>query len=470
MTLKEAIEKHNGLSFVFNDLNISSPIGRKTILETNFSKDKDYLSIQYSIIECCQRYISEEINLKALKKVRGVLAHINDISGTVKQLEQNLILDDISLFQIKQFSIFCYKISSYIFDIDNYLEDNLKGKLNLPDLNKVIKILDPEGLMLSQFYIYNAYSKELAKKRQEWEIAKKQEDETKVNNIYLEIEDLENEIRERLSKELKAYSQDFKSAIRLIGEIDKSFALAEYFLDNNFTKPIFSTTNQINYKELSYPPLVSKLKELNKTYQPIDITLTHKPCLVTGANMAGKTILLKSLYLSQLLLQFGFFVPAKESEIVLVEDILCSIGDHQNEEAGLSSYASEILLLDDIIKKVKQGNQYLVLVDELARTTNPKEGVALVDSFLNILSQHNSFSVTTTHYSGITTQANRLRVKGFIPNDRQKEISINEISNQIDYSLIEDHEMIIPNEALYLADLLKVDKEFIEGARKLIKK
>lgn len=324
--------------------------------------------------------------------------------------------------------------------------------------------------MLSQFYIYNAYSKELAKKRQEWEIAKKQEDETKVNNIYLEIEDLENEIRERLSKELKVYFHDFIEAIRLVGKIDKSFALAEYFLDNNFTKPTFSTNNEINYKELSYPPLVSKLKELNKTYQPIDITLTHKPCLVTGANMAGKTILLKSLYLSQLLLQFGFFVPAKESEIVLVEDILCSIGDHQDEEAGLSSYASEILLLDNIIKKVKQGNQYLVLVDELARTTNPKEGVALVDSFLNILSQHNSFSVTTTHYSGITTQANRLRVKGFIPNDRQKEISINEISNQIDYSLIEDHEMIIPNEALYLADLLKVDKEFIEGARKLIKK
>ena len=112
----------------------------------------------------------------------------------------------------------------------------------------------------------------------------------------------------------------------------------------------------------------------------------------------------------------------------------------------------------------------MVLVDELARTTNPKEGVALVDSFLNILSKYNSFSVTTTHYSGIKTEANRLRVKGFIPNDSQKEISINEISNQIDYSLIEDLEMIIPNEALYLADLLKVDKEFIDGARKLIKK
>lgn len=470
MTLKKAIEKHNGLSFIFNELDISSSIGKKALLETKFSKDKDYLISQYSIIESCQNYILEEINLKTLKKVKGVLAHINDISGTIKQLEQNQILDDISLFQIKQFSIFCYKLNSYLFDIDNYLEDKLKGKLNLPDLNNVIKILDPEGLMLSQFYIYNAYSKELASKRKEWEIAKKEDGETKINKIYLEIEEIENEIRERLSNELKPYCEDFINAIKLIGEIDKSLALAEYFSNNHFTRPVFSTQNRISYNQLSYPLLVAKLKETNKIYQPIDITLTHKPCLVTGANMAGKTILLKSLYLSQFLVQFGFFVPAKEAEVVLVEDILCSIGDHQNEEEGLSSYASEILLLDNIIKKVKQRKEYLVLVDELARTTNPKEGVALVDSFLNILSQYNSFSVTTTHYSGIKTEANRLRVKGFIPNDSQKEISINEISNQIDYSLIEDLEMIIPNEALYLAELLKVDKEFIDGARKLIKK
>lgn len=184
--------------------------------------------------------------------------------------------------------------------------------------------------------------------------------------------------------------------------------------------------------------------------------------------MAGKTILLRSLYLSQLLAQFGFFVPAKQAEIVLIEDILCSIGDNQNEAEGLSSYASEILLLNDIIKKVKEGKKHLVLVDELARTTNPTEGVALVDSFLNILSQYSSFSVTTTHYSGVKSKAKRLRVKGFIPNTTQKELSIDEIPNQIDYSLIEDQDNKIPNEALYLAELLNIDKEFIDGAKKII--
>lgn len=470
MTLKKAIERHNGLGFIFNGLNIYSSIGRKTILETKFSKDKDYLLSQYSIIESCQNYISEEINLKTLTKVRGVLSYINDINGTIKQLEQNQILDDISLFQIKQFSISCYKIKSYLFDIDKYLDQNLRGKLNLPDLNQAITILDPEGLMLNQFYIYNAYSKELANKRKDWEKAKKEGDETKINLIYSEIDEIENGIRQELSKKLRVFFEDFKKSIQLIGEIDKNFSLGEYFSNNNFIKPSFSTQDKISYKELSYPPLVEKLRGTKKAYQPIDISLTNKPCLVTGANMAGKTILLRSLYLSQLLVQFGFFVPAKEAETVLVEDILSSIGDYQNEEEGLSSYASEILLLNDIIKKVKKEKKYLVLVDELARTTNPTEGVALVDSFLNILSQHISFSVTTTHYSGITTKSHRLRVKGFIPNMNQKQLSISEIPNQIDYSLVEDKDNKIPNEALNLADLLNVDKEFIDGARKLIKK
>ena len=219
-------------------------------------------------------------------------------------------------------------------------------------------------------------SRELANKRKEWEIVKKKDDEDEINRIYSEIDNIENEIREKLSVELRVYVKDVNKSIELIGEIDKVFALAEFFLDNNFIRPFFSDKNQISYLQLSYPPLVEKLKETKKPYQPIDISLSNKPCLITGANMAGKTILLRSLYLSQLLAQFGFFVPAKQAEIVLIEDILCSIGDNQNEAEGLSSYASEILLLNDIIKKVKEGKKHLVLVDELARTTNPTEGVA----------------------------------------------------------------------------------------------
>lgn len=469
MTLKQAMEKHNGLNFVVNEINIYSSIGRKALLETKFSNNETLLLNNYLIIESCQNFIIEDINKKTLSKVRKILAYINDITGTIKQLEQNQTLDDISLFQIKQFSISCSKIKSYFFDLNKYFDINNQNQLTLPLLTNLIKILDPEDLLLSQFYIYNAYSKELTNKRKEWECAKKEKNDDKIHKLYVECQNIEDQIREDLSNKLRIYTHDLKESVRIIGQIDKNFALAEYFTDNNYNKPIFSKNKNISYTQLSYPPLVTKLKESQKPYQPINISLSQKPCLVTGANMAGKTILLKSLSLSQYLLQFGFFVPSQKAEVIVVEDILTSIGDHQNEEEGLSSYASEILLLNDIIKKVKQEKKYLVLVDELARTTNPTEGVALVDSFLKILSQHTSFSVTTTHYSGIKTLCYRLRVKGFIQNKKQKELSLQDIPNQIDYSLIEDKENKIPNEALNLAELLGVDKEFIDGARKSIK-
>lgn len=468
MTLKQAIEKHNGLNFIVNELNIYSSIGRKALLETKFSKDKSILVSKYEIIEGCLKYISEEENKKILSKVRGIIAYLHDINGTIKQLELKQTLDDISLFEIKQFSISISKIKSYFFDLNYYFKDTVSALLILTDLTKLISILDPENLQLSQFYIYNSYSKKLAQKRKDWEEAKKEKNEEKIHLLYLQCQEMEDKIRERLSDKLREYTEELKEAIRIVGLIDIFFAMAEYFSRNNFNKPTFSNNNTFSYSQLSYPPLVKKLKEDNKVYQPINITLSQMPCLVTGANMAGKTILLKSLSLSQYLVQFGFFVPAESADIILVEDILTSIGDHQNDEEGLSSYASEILLLNDIIKKVKQEKQYLVLVDELARTTNPTEGVALVDSFLNILSKYSSYSVTTTHYSGIRTKCYRLRVKGFIHNKDQKEVSLKDIPNQIDYSLVEDKEEKIPNEALNLASLLGVDEEFITGARLFI--
>ena len=92
-----------------------------------------------------------------------------------------------------------------------------------------------------------------------------------------------------------------------------------------------------------------------------------------------------------------------------------------------------------------------------------------MDSFLSIMAKHKSFSITTTHYSGIKTDSYRLRVKGFIPNKKDTKLTLKDIPNQIDYSLIEDKEQKVPNEALNLASLLGIDEEFIEKAREFLK-
>lgn len=67
----------------------------------------------------------------------------------------------------------------------------------------------------------------------------------------------------------------------------------------------------------------------------------------------------------------------------LVEQVLTSIGDDQDELNGLSSYAAEMLRVDEMIRQVRQRSKILVLIDELARTTNPVEGRAIVNGVVD---------------------------------------------------------------------------------------
>jgi DNA mismatch repair ATPase MutS len=218
------------------------------------------------------------------------------------------------------------------------------------------------------------------------------------------------------------------------------------------------------------PLIKSYLVEQNRDFQAIDINLTQEPILITGANMSGKTIVLRTLALSQLMFQFGFYIPAKEASIKPVDEIILSIGDNQSETSGLSSFAIEILNVNEIIKKAKGGKIILALVDELARTTNPDEGKALVSAFVSIMKKFKTDSVITTHYSGILADCRRIRVKGLNSDLKNSPISAKSINDFMDYSLIEVDDDRVPMEAIRISKMLGVDDEFITLAGNIMNK
>ncbi|MDY0053427.1 MAG: DNA mismatch repair protein MutS [Bacteroidales bacterium] len=461
MNIKKAIEAHNGLKFIINNLSLSSSIGRQALMELKFIKDKSILERELEITSEIMNFLSIDYNYTRIKRIRSVLECINDISGSIKLLEKDGVLDDVSLFEIKSFSLLSEKLRDLLKVLDI-------PELKLPDLDKAIEILDPEKMKLYQFYIYSSYSEELREKRRLWEEAKaREESEEKILSIYVECLEIEEEIRKDLSSKLKVFIPDFILSLKIISKLDITLGKAQYFIDNKFSKPEISDS-EFSFKALFYPPLEEILKTQNQEFQRIDFSLDNKPVLITGANMSGKTIILKSLSLSQFLFQFGFFIPCESSQLCIVEDILISIDDQQNEKKGLSSFAWEILNLNTFLQKAKQGKKYLILIDELARTTNPIEGVAIVDTYLEMISNTNSFSITTTHYSGIKTRCRRLRVKGIRKDIIKEEIEIKNIQNLIDYSLIEDNSDQAPNDALNIAEIIGVDKDFIYKARNYI--
>lgn len=225
-----------------------------------------------------------------------------------------------------------------------------------------------------------------------------------------------------------------------------------------------NTETVTRYKNIFNPQVKEVLRQEGKKFQAIDIDIAPGACLITGANMAGKSVILKTVALAQTLFQFGFYVPAEHAEIALVDEVLLCMGDEQSELSGLSSYASEMLRINTIVQDVKAGKNALILIDELARTTNPTEGKAIVNAMLDFLTDKGARSLITSHYSGIKAGCRKMRVKGFIKDKINGQLTINNINEFIDYSLIEDTQNSVPQEAMRIARILGVDEELLDKA------
>jgi dsDNA-specific endonuclease/ATPase MutS2 len=224
-------------------------------------------------------------------------------------------------------------------------------------------------------------------------------------------------------------------------------------IDFNLSIPNIST-GITKHHGLFNPEIVNILKKDNKEYQKIDIEYNNKlPKLITGSNMGGKSLTLKTLALSQIMFQFGLGVPSENSSISIVDDIEFIYGDQEDYSAGLSSFAAEIKRLDGLISRLSNQQNLLVLIDEPARTTNPLEGTALVSSLIKIISEFNCFCVITTHYHIKNANCDRIRVVGFD-------------NGKMNYSLIDDCGKSIPMEALKIASYLGINNKWLNIAYK----
>ena len=238
-----------------------------------------------------------------------------------------------------------------------------------------------------------------------------------MQELYFRSVEIEDRIRERLSVELRKYHEALQQALDRMGWLDVVIAKAMQARDWGLTRPAI-TQDTTSFRGLFNPELRISLEAAGKRFQPVNIRLTTGPTVITGANMSGKTVLLHSVELAQYMLQFGFYIAAERAEIALVDEVHCSIGDGQDQLSGLSSFAAEMMRMDELAKSVRAGRRVLALIDEPARTTNPVEGRAIVNGVLEFLADYEVPSLVTTHYNGIAAPCRKLKVKRLLGNER----------------------------------------------------
>ena len=443
MQLRDHIESPCGLRYVFEQLELQSGYTRRWMLDMPMMRTGEEIAQSYATLRQFVDFIGR-VDTPYINTLQFRLQGLKDIRTTIKNLENKAVLDDIELFEVKHLAILAVDVAERLkaHEMDNAVE--------VPDLNEVITILDPDGLKMATFYVYDSYCQELRDLR-----AQMRQHPDKQEDLLLECAEIEEGVRRDLSKQLYRFAKPLEEAQMALARIDMNLAKALQMKQLGLCFPTISKDDTSHYEAMFHPQVKDALAQRKRAFQPVSLTFGQKPTLITGANMGGKTVVLKTLTLCQYLFQYGFGIPAKKADISVKDEIFFCIGDEQSIEKGLSSFAAEMKNIDAVIKASRENRKIVALIDEPARTTNPTEGTALVSALVKVLRGDNVSLVMTTHYDIEPTDARCLHVKGFE-------------SGTMNYELVEVQDGEVPHEALNIAESLGIDAEWISEARGIL--
>lgn len=443
MQLRNVIDSPCGLRHLLDGLEVQSGFTRRWLLEMPMMTQANEIEACHGMLKRFVHFINDtdKIHLDTLLfRLQG----LKDIRTTIGNLGRHAVLDDIELFEVKHLSLLATEVNRLL------AQHGMDDVVEIPSMDDIIHILDPDGLNMAAFYIYDSYCEPLKELRARMRQHPEQQDK-----LLLQAKELEDEVRQQLSQRLSPFAPLIERAQLALAQIDLNMAKALQMRQWGLTLPVISSDGTCRYHDLFHPQVKEALERRNRQFQPVDIAFGHEPTLITGANMGGKTVVLKALTLCQYLFQFGFGVPAGQAVIAIKDEIHFCIGDEQSIEKGLSSFAAEMKNIDAVITASRQGKKLLALIDEPARTTNPTEGAALVTALLRVLDGKGLSLVMTTHYDIDPEHTHRLRVTGFD-------------NGRMNYQLVEVDDGEVPHEALAIARSLGIDNQWLDTAQRLL--
>ena len=198
-------------------------------------------------------------------------------------------------------------------------------------------------------------------------------------------------ILQELSERVRPHAAEIANDAWIIGRLDLIRAKVRFIQETGAVVPQVSEEQEIQLLHVRHP--LVKNAVANDVHFGKDLTAI----VITGPNTGGKTIMLKTLGLTQVMAQSGLPILADNgSRVGIFEEIFADIGDEQSIEQSLSTFSSHMTNIVDILSKVNQNS--LLLLDELGAGTDPQEGAALAMSILEDLRLRQVKTMATTHY------------------------------------------------------------------------
>ena len=465
MTFAHYTERIDGLQYLADKMELSGSRVRRYLMQLPFCTRKETLETHFDILQKALDILSDPAAQATFMQLQHLFSRVHDVRGTLRALKENRVLDEVELFEMKYLAVLCKDVAGICLTLA-FPYDN-------PDpLEEVRMILDPDNAGTVSFHLYDSYSPALSQARHQAAAT----DPEKETEQWTRLQDLvareELAVRKRLSSQLSSLYPVLSESFDSLARMELWFAKASLARRFSMVRPGLAgvrSPDDLKIEGMFNPGIADALSAMNRVFQPVSLTLGRGPCLLTGANMSGKTVVLKTLALIQVLTQFSFFVPARKASVPLVKDVFLVSGDKQDQSRGLSSFAAEMVFLDQIMARIRGGLRALVLVDEPARTTNPSEGAAILCALVEFMEDHHVMSLLSTHYGDLGLSCRKIRVSGFDSSKVKDRPDPSKMNEYINYSLVEDLSDSVLMEALRIARLLGVDESFIQSAQKYVK-
>lgn len=224
-----------------------------------------------------------------------------------------------------------------------------------------------------------------------------------------EVQREEQVIYAQLSDRIGESLPSVVAAIEALARADVRAATARLANDLRLRFPILTDDARLELRQARHPLLLLDSEEDGRIrWESIvasNLSIeSGRAMVVSGPNAGGKTVALKTMGLVALLVRAGLPVPCAEDSVVgIFEIVLSDVGDDQSLTKSLSTFSAHVQNLSRILDETQPGA--LVLLDELAGGTDPREGEALAAGMLDSLTARGGAVVVTTHYEGLKALA-----------------------------------------------------------------
>ena len=238
-----------------------------------------------------------------------------------------------------------------------------------------------------------------------------------------EVERLERGILGEIRAAVKEAAPDLQKVARAVAVVDVIASFAAAATELRYCRPEVTDRRGIRIVGGRHPVVEHNTAT---PFVPNDSELDGDSRLqiITGPNMAGKSVYLRQVALITLLAQTGSYVPADAASLGVVDRIFTRVGAEDRLASGESTFMVEMTEAASILNGATERS--LVILDEVGRGTSTYDGMSLAWAMAEFLHDDvQSLTLFATHYHELT------RLEDLLPGCRNHKASVEEVGGEI---------------------------------------